>query len=149
MCYSTAQRQLDTCAYVVGWILSGEHYIMCSIFEWAPLRSCLHQVNCLACEPTIIELILNELLNEAYNINSTYIHDKLMNIFSVCSNWSLNPLSYLKAAHVQYISCPTVWLGVENGSGVENGYFIGDWISINLFKFVQSVCLKVWKYFIS
>ena len=40
------------------------------------------------------------------------------------------------AAHVQYISCPTVWLGGENEFGVDNGFITGDWISINLFDFV-------------
>ena len=49
-----------------------------------------------------------------------------MNIVSVCSNQFLNLLSYLKAARVQYISCPTIWPGVENGFGIENGFFIGD-----------------------
>ena len=35
--YSTAQSQLDTCMHAAGWILSGEDYIMCLIFERAPV----------------------------------------------------------------------------------------------------------------
>ena len=74
---------------------------------------------------------------------SVWIHNELTNIVSLCSNRSLNPLCYWKAARMQYISCPTVWLGVENGFGIENEFFIGNWISINLFEFVQSVGWKV------
>ena len=33
--YGTAQRQLDTRMHAAGWILSGEDYIMCVIFERA------------------------------------------------------------------------------------------------------------------
>ena len=68
------------------------------------------------------------------------MYNELMN--TVCSNWSLNLLSYWKAACVQYIPFPTVWPDVENEFGVENGFFISDWISINLFEFVQSVLLE-------
>ena len=35
--YGTAQRQLDTRTHAAGWILSGEDYIMRSIFEQAPV----------------------------------------------------------------------------------------------------------------
>ena len=59
-------------------------------------------------------------------IVATYINDELMNFVSVCSNQSLNPLSNCKAAHVQYISCSTVWPDVDNGFGVENRFFIGN-----------------------
>ena len=38
-----------------------------------PLRSCPHQTNYLACAPTNVALILNELLNETCNINSIYM----------------------------------------------------------------------------
>ena len=44
---------------------------------------------------------------------------------------------------MQYISCPSVWADVENGFGVENRFFIGDLISINLFEFVRSDGWKV------
>ena len=64
-----------------------------------------------------------------------------MKIVSVWSNQSLNLLSYWKATcvQVQYISCPTICVGLENGFDLENRFFIGDWVSINLFEFVQSV----------
>ena len=110
-----------------------------------PLHSCPHQANCLACAPPNVTLILNKLLNETYNINSIYTKSLWISSLYVL----IHPLSYWKAAHVQYISCPTVWLGVENGFDIENGFFIGDWISINLFEFIQSVGWKVRKYFIS
>ena len=56
-----------------------------------PLRSCLHQANCLACASISVTFTLNELLNETYNI-SCIIHNELTNVVSVCSNKSLNPL---------------------------------------------------------
>ena len=83
--------------------------------------------------------------NETYNINSIY----KMNLRILSLYILIDPLSYWKAAHMQYISCPAVCLGVENGFGLENGFFIGNWISINLFKFVQSVGWKVGKYFLA
>ena len=43
------------------------------------------------------------------------------------------------------ISC--LLFDVENGFGIDNGPFIGDWISINLSALVQSVAWKVGKYF--
>ena len=36
------------------------------------LHSCLHQANCLACAPANVTLILNELSNKTFNINSIY-----------------------------------------------------------------------------
>ena len=39
-----------------------------------PLHSCLHQANCLACAPANVTLILNEILNETYNINSMHMY---------------------------------------------------------------------------
>ena len=35
-------------------------------------------------------------------------------------------ISCLDNFHLYGISCPTVWPGVENGFGGENGLFIGD-----------------------
>ena len=79
-------------------------------------------------------------LNEHYNINSIYTMNlRRLSLYLLINPWIQCP-SYWIAAHMQYISFPTIWLGVENG------LFIGDWISINLFKFVQSVGWKVRKY---
>ena len=125
--YSTAQRQLDTRMRAAGWVLAGEDYIMRSIFERMPVMFMPASGILSGLCTRKHYIILYELLNEYYNMN---IHDELMNNVSVCSNRSLNPLFYCKATHVQYI---TVWPGVESGFGLENGLFIGDWISINLF----------------
>ena len=67
-----------------------------------------------------------------------------MNIVTECSNRSLNRLSYWKAAHVQlHAVFHTLLFGLENGFGIENESFISDYISINLFAFVQLVGWKV------
>ena len=58
-----------------------------------------------------------------------------MNIVSVCSNWSLNRFSYWKTAHMQLHAVSHSQLFCVLLFGVENGPFIGDWISINLFTF--------------
>ena len=79
--------------HYVGFSQIGSH-IMCSKFERGPLRSCPHQANCLVCASTNVALILNKLLNEIYNIHSTYIRNELINIIFACSNRSLNPLFY-------------------------------------------------------
>ena len=70
-----------------------------------------------------------------------------MNIVSVCSNQSLNRLSYWKIAHVQlHAVSHSPLFGVLSfgvlSFGVENGSFIGNWISINLFAFGLSVGWK-------
>ena len=146
--YGTAQRQLDTRTSVAGWILSGEDYIMRSIFERAPVTFVPVSGKLSGVCTRKHYIILYELLNEIYNINSIYtINLQTLSLY-VPINQSLNLLSqsYWKAAHVQYVSCSTVWQGVVNGFGVENRFIIGDWISINLFKFAQSVGWKVRKY---
>ena len=51
-----------------------------------PLRSCMHQANCLACAPVNVILILNELLNKTCNINSIYTMN--LRILSLCVPWS-------------------------------------------------------------
>ena len=54
-----------------------------------------------------------------------------MNTLSVFYNQSLNPLSRVSYTEKMLTcsisqSCPTVWPGVENGFGVESGFFSGD-----------------------
>ena len=137
--YGTAQKQLDTHTCTASWTLLGEDYIMCSIFEWAPITLVLvsnYLSGMCTCEQYII---LYEILNEYYNSNSIYTMNLwILSLYVLIDPWIHCP-SYWKAARVQCISCPTVWTGVENWFGEENRFFIGDWISINLFKFVQSV----------
>ena len=59
-------------------------------FNWCPLRLCPHQANCLTSAPVNVTLILNELII----LIVLYIHGELTNIISVCTNRSLNLLSY-------------------------------------------------------
>ena len=71
--YSIAQRQLDTHTRAADRILLGEDYIMCSIFERAPLMfvpASGKLSDVCTCERYTL---LNELLNETYNINSIYM----------------------------------------------------------------------------
>ena len=125
--------------------MSDEDYIIHSTFKRAPIIFVLTSGKLSGmCTPKHY-VILYELLNEIYNVTSIYTYDELTNIVSVCSNQSLDPFSNWKAFHAQYISYPIVWPRVENGFGVENGFFIGDWIFINLFEFVWSVGWKVRK----
>ena len=86
---------------------------------------------------------LYSIFNKAYNINSIYYMMNLR-ILSLCSNWDC-PTEKLFVCSISW-SYPTVWLDVENGFGVENGSFIGDWISIKLFVFPQSFGWKVRRY---
>ena len=63
-----------------------------------------------------------------------------MNIVSIFSNRSLNQVSYWKDAHVQlHVVSHALLFDVDNGFGVENGSFIVNEISTNLFVLVQSV----------
>ena len=145
--YGTAQRQLDTRMRAAGWILSGEDYIMHSILEQVPttfVAASGKLSDVWSLEPYII---LHQLLNEYYKINSIYTMNLQILSLYAGSNRSLNPLCYWKtAARVKNISYPTVWPCVENEFSIENGFLIGNWISINLFEFVQSVGWKVRKY---
>ena len=68
------------------------------------------------------------------NTNCTYIHDELTNIDSVGSN---RLIALLKIAHEQLPSVSYSLL-----FGMENGYFIGDSIFINVFVFGLSVGWK-------
>ena len=75
-------------------------------------------------------IIFYELLNEYYINNSIYMMNlQIISLYVLIDPWIHCP-SYWKAAPVQYISCTTVWLGVENGFGIKNGFFIGKWIFI-------------------
>ena len=71
-----------------------------------------------------------------------------MNIVSVWSDQSYNQSSYWKVAPMQlYAASDALMFGVisfhvEDWFGTENGAFIGDWISINLFTFGPSVGWK-------
>ena len=82
-----------------------------------------------------------QFFNKTYNINSIYYMMNLR-ILSLCFNWDC-PTEKLFVCSISY---PTIWLDVENGFGVENGSFIGDWISIKLFVFPQSFGWKVRRY---
>ena len=111
---------------------------MHSVFEGAPVT--FVPADCLACAPATITLLC---MNFQIKFIILIVYARWTYEYCpVCSNWSLNPLCYWKAAHVQYISCSTVWPGLENGFGVENGFCIGNWISINLFEFVHSIGWK-------
>ena len=66
-----------------------------------------------------------------------------MNIVSVCSNQSLNQFSYWKTAHMQLRAVSHSLLFGVLSFGMENGSFIGNWISINLFAFGLSVGWKL------
>ena len=97
-----------------------------------------------ACIRQIVKCVHPQMLHSFWinflmklNINCIHMMNLQIIIVSVCSNRSLNRLSYWKAAHVQLCAV----------FGIENESFIGDYISINLFAFVQSVGCKVGKYF--
>ena len=135
--YGTAQRQLDTYTHAAGWILSDEDYVMHSVFERVLVTFVSVSGKLSGVCNRKRNIILYELLN---NINSIYTMNlRILSLYALINPWIHCPTEEL-------VSCPTVWLGAENGFGVENGFFIGDWISINLFEFVQSVVWKVRKY---
>ena len=146
--YGTAQRQLDTHTLAAGWKSRVKITSCVQYLNRHPLRSCLHQANCLACHaPANVTLILNELFSKTYNINSIYTMKlQFLSLYVPIKHWIHCPTEKL---FVCSISCPTSWLDVENGFDTKNESFIGDWISINLFAFLQSVGWKVRKYFIS
>ena len=121
---------LDTRTHAPGWIFSGEDYIMLLIFNGHPLHSCPYQPNHLACTPANVTLILNKLFSKTYNINSIYTMNlRILSLYVLIEPWIHYPTEKLLDCS---ISCPTVWLDVENGFGVENGSFIGNWISSRL-----------------
>ena len=143
--YATAQRQLDTRMHGAGWNCRVKITSWVQYLNGCPLHACLHQAISIVCNHEHY-IILSELLNEYYNINSIYMMNlRILSLYFLIDSWIHCP-SYLKAARMKHISCPTVWPDVENGFGVENGFFIGDWIYINLFEFIQSVGWKVRKY---
>ena len=126
---------------IVGWRL---HYAFNIWTGTSYICACIRQIVWCVHLQMLHSFWMN--FNETYNFNIIYkMNLRILSLYILINSL----LSYWKAAHMQYISCPTVWLGVENGFAVENGFFIGNWISINLFKFVQSVGWKVRKYFIS
>ena len=59
-------------------------------------------------------------------------------------NRSLSWFSYWKTTHVQLCA-----VSHSLSFGVENGFFIGDWISINLFEFDLSVGWKLVRKYVS
>ena len=86
--YSTAQRQLDTRTHAEGWILLGEDYIIGLIFEWAPITfmPVLGKLSCMCIREHYI--ILYELLNEIYNINSIYTMNlRILSLYVVINPW--------------------------------------------------------------
>ena len=126
--------------------MSGEDYIIHPIFEWVLVMFIPASGKLSGVWTRKHYIILYELLNEYYNINSIYTMNlRRLSLYVLIDPWIHCP-SYWKAACVHFIWCPTVWPNVENGFGIENGFFIGDWISINFFGFVQSVGWKVRKY---
>ena len=70
--YNIAQRQLDTRMCAAGWILSGEDYIVQSIFEQAPVTFVYISGKLYGMCTSEHYIILYELLIEYYNINSIY-----------------------------------------------------------------------------
>ena len=100
--YSTAQRQLDTHTCAAGWILSGEDYIMSSIFEQVPVMfvpasgklsgMCTHKHY----------IILYELINENCNINSVYMMNlRILSLHVLIDPWIHCPTeSYLCAVYL-------------------------------------------------
>ena len=141
--YGTAQRQLDTHTRAAGWTLLGEDYIMHSIFKWTPVMyvpASGELSGVCTCEHYII---LYEFLNEIYCVYT--MNSWILSLHVLIDPWIHCPTEKLLACSHD-ISYPTVWPGVENGFCVENRFFIGDWISINVFKFVQSVYWKVRKF---
>ena len=146
--YGTAQRQLDTCIHAANWILSGEDYIMHLIFEWPPVMFVPTSGKSSGVFTRKHYTHFEWTFNKTYNINSVYyINLRILFLYAPIKPWIHCPTE--KLPFVCSTSCPTIWLNVENGFSVENGSFIGDWISINLFAFHQSVGWKVRKYFIS
>ena len=106
---------------------------MHSVFEWAPVTFVLTSGKLSVMCTRKHFIILYELFNEYYNFNSICtINFWISSRYVLINPWIHYP-NYWKAASIQYISCPNVWLDVENG------FFIGNWISINLFEFLQSV----------
>ena len=70
--YGTTQRQLDAHTCAAGRILSGENYIMHSIFERVPITFVPSSGILSGMCTRKHYIILYELLNEYYNINSIY-----------------------------------------------------------------------------
>ena len=83
----TAQRQLDTRTRAAGWILSGEDYIMRSMFEWASITFVPASgkfFGMCTCEHYII---LYELLQEIY-INSIYMMNlQILSLYVLINPW--------------------------------------------------------------
>ena len=129
--YGTAQRQLDTHTCAAAWNFSCKDCIMRSIFEWAPITigpiSGKSSGMCTCKCSTLMKL----------DINCIY----MMNLWNcLCIfQWILESIVQLKncsrAVAVHAISHFLLF-------GVENGSFIGNWISINLFMFGLSVGCK-------
>ena len=112
-------------------IWTGAHYICAHIRQ---IIRCVYA-------QTIHSFWINFLMK--LHINCTIcIHDELMNVVSVCSNRSSNRLSYWKTAHMQLCTVSHSLLFGVPAFGVENGSYIADWISINLFTFGLSVGWK-------
>ena len=104
MMYGTAQRQFDTHTHAAGWILSGEDYIMCSIFEWPsvmfmPASGKLSGM--CTCEHYII---LYEFLNEIYNINSIYTTNLwILFLYVLIDPWIHCPTEKLLVCSISYV----------------------------------------------
>ena len=61
----------------------------------------------------------------------------MMNVLILCLYQSILESIVLLKSFLYAVSHALLFgLGVENGFGVENGSFIGDCISINLFEFI-------------
>ena len=139
---STTQRQLDARTCAAGWILLGEDYIMCSIFERAPVTFmpvsgklsgvCTHGYY----------IILYKLLNEYYNTNSLYTMNlQILSLYVLIDPWIHCPIlkSCSRAAYLMPYCL----------AGCGEWIWCREWILywwLNLFEFVQSVGWKVRKY---
>ena len=88
--YGKAQRQLDTHTHTAGWILSGEDYIMHSISEWVPVTFMPTSGKLSGLCTSEHYIILYELLNEYFNINSIWRWD---------SKGVQDPKAYATARH--------------------------------------------------
>ena len=126
----------------VAWKFSGEDYIMRSICERVHMSITFVPASGKSSGVCTHEDCTHFRINFLMKLNINCIHNELMNIISVCSYWSLNWLSYWKITRVRLCAVTHSLLFGVLLFIMENGSFIGDWISINLFAFGLSVDWK-------
>ena len=136
--YGTAQRQFDTRMHAAAWKFLGEDYAMRSIFEretvmFVPVSGKLSGMCTCKC---FTHFWINLLMK--LNINCIYT----MNLQILPLYVPIDPQIDCPTKNCSHaVACsisPSVLFGVLL-FGLENEFFISDWISINLFVFGLSV----------